>query len=123
MASSPGDHELRFIGSDDPSVRPASIESPLITYRAASLRLPWSVMNGEDPIQGAIVLDMEREQFSRLIREWVDVRAQEEREGVGTHRRLPLRAGTATSTGAVRLSSVSSEAFGALRNTNLMVEP
>jgi hypothetical protein len=59
------------------------------------LRLPSMVWTGQDSVRGAILVTVGRNTFSRLIREWVEHGAQDEEEGVGPFRRVPLRAGSA----------------------------
>jgi hypothetical protein len=61
----------------------------------AEFRLPSAIFSGPNAILGACAVRPDRESFSRLIREWIDVGAAEEADGVSNPRRLPLRAGVA----------------------------
>lgn len=88
-------------------IRPFPVELSESPYIPATFRLPAAVFSGLDTVIGAQALKVDRDDFSLIIRDWVEVGAAEEADGVSTSRRLPLRAGVAHGdTESALLSSV-----------------
>ena len=84
---------LPFTPSSD--IRPFPVQLSPESEAPAQFRLPSTIFGGPNAILGACAIRPGRESFSQLIREWIDVGAAEEADGVSRPRRLPLRAGVA----------------------------
>lgn len=93
------------------SIRPFPVQLSPEPDAPAQFRLPSANFSGPNAILGACVVRPDQESFSRLIRQWIDVGAAEEADGVSNPRRLPLRAGVARSEteSSFSASSVSSD--------------
>jgi len=78
-----------------PEIRPFPVQLSSESGDPAHFRLPSAIFSRPNAILGARVIRPDRESFSLLIREWIDVGAAEEADGVSNPRRLPLRAGVA----------------------------
>ena len=87
---------LGLSSADRHIATPFNTRYPASSPALPRLRLPSTMWTGRDSICGAILVLVGRGSFSRLIRQWVENGAQEEEEGVGSFRRVPLRAGIAS---------------------------
>jgi syntaxin-binding protein 5 len=78
-----------------PEIHPFPVQLSPESDDSAHFRLPSAIFSGPNAILGARAIRPDRESFSVLIREWINVGAAEEADGVSNPRRLPLRAGVA----------------------------
>lgn len=93
LASAPMHSSLSSLPSRE--ITPFSASLPMMPQEPARFRLPSTLFSGADAVLGAHTVKVDRDSFSRLIREWVEVGAAEEADGAANPRLLPLRAGLA----------------------------